>query len=90
MAPKHPMFDHEITTVIRQGVEYICITDIARFKNPDRTGVIIVNECVTVTPLSSLVSGRNSTTLFSKPIEFDGFRKQASLNSFTLPPNAVC
>ena len=43
MAPKLQVSDHEITTAIRQGVEYICITDIARFKNPDRTGVNIGN-----------------------------------------------
>ena len=43
MDPKLQMFDHEITTAIRQGVEYICITDVALFKNPDRTGVIIGN-----------------------------------------------
>ena len=43
MKPKLQALEQTIGTMTQEGVEYICITDIARFKNKDRTGVIIGN-----------------------------------------------
>ncbi len=38
MKPKLQVRETEIATNIRDGIEYISITDIARYINPDRTG----------------------------------------------------
>jgi len=35
MKSKLQVLEQEITTQTKDGFEYICITDIARYKNPD-------------------------------------------------------
>ncbi len=66
--------------------DYISLTDIARYKDPDRTDYIVQN----------WLRNRNTIELLGfweilykpnfKPIEFDGFKKLAGLNSFALTP----
>lgn len=79
--------DVAIRTMNRDGMDYICITDIARQKNPaDPNGVI-----------SNWMRNRNTIeflgiweTLFNpnfNPLEFEGYRRQAGLNAFTLSPS---
>ena len=87
MNPKLQVLDHEITTDIRNGVEFICITDIARFKNPDRTGVIIGNWLRNRNTIEFLGIWERLNNPDFKVIEFDDFKKQAGLNSFTLTPD---
>lgn len=70
----------------REGSEYISLTDIARYKDADHTDDIIKN----------WLRNRNTIELLGfwellhnpgfKPVEFDGFRKLAGLNSFALTP----
>ena len=65
--------------------DYISLTDIARHKSDDPTAVI-----------GNWMRNRNTIeylgiweTLYNpgfKPLEFDGFRKEAGLNAFTLSP----
>ncbi len=43
MTPKLKVIDQSNSTTTKDGIGYICITDIARCKNPNRTGVIIGN-----------------------------------------------
>jgi len=43
MKAKLQVLEQDINTYTRDGVEYICITDIARYKNPDRTDDLIRN-----------------------------------------------
>lgn len=43
MKLKIQVLEQEISTDIKNGIEYICITDIARFKSSDRTDIIIGN-----------------------------------------------
>jgi hypothetical protein len=86
MNPKLQVLDHEIATEARQGIEYICITDIARYKNPDRTDIIIGNWLRNRNTIEFLGLWEQLNNPDFKPIEFDGFRKQAGLNSFTLTP----
>ena len=43
MKPKLQVLEQTIATMTQEGLEYICMTDIARFKHKDRTGVIIGN-----------------------------------------------
>ena len=76
--------DANIRTMTINGVDYICITDIARQKNAiDPNGVI-----------GNWMRNRNTIeflglweTLYNpnfNPLEFEGFRNQAGLNAFTL------
>ena len=78
--------DQTIKTINKNGIDYICITDIAKTKNNiDPNGVI-----------GNWMRNRNTIeflgiweTLYNpcfNPIEFEGFRKEAGLNAFTLSP----
>ncbi len=86
MKPKLQVLETEIATDTRNGIEYICITDIARFKNPDRTGVIIGNWIRNRNTIEFLGIWEQLNNPDFKVIEFDDFKKQAGLNSFTLTP----
>jgi len=86
MKSKLQVLDQEIATDIKNGMEYICITDIARYKNPERTDIIIGNWLRNRNTIEFLGIWEQLNNSGFKPIEFDGFRKQAGLNSFTLTP----
>jgi len=86
MKAKLQVLENEIATVTRDGMEYICITDIARYKSPERTDIIIGNWLRNRNTIEFLGIWEQLNNPAFKPIEFDGFRKQAGLNSFTLTP----
>ena len=78
--------DVSIRTMTAGGIDYICITDIAKQKNGiDPNGVI-----------SNWMRNRNTVEFLGiwetlhnpifNPLEFEGFRKEAGLNAFTLSP----
>lgn len=68
----------EITVLLHNEADYISLTDIARFKDADNTDIIIQN----------WLRNRNTVELLGfweimynqdfKPLEFEGFRKQAA------------
>lgn len=74
-----------ITIVSINEDDYISLTDIAKYKSDDQIAVI-----------SNWMRNRNTVeylgiweSLYNqdfKPLEFEGFRKQAGLNAFTLSP----
>ena len=79
--------DVAIRTMSKGGIDFVCITDIARQKNwMDPNGVI-----------ANWMRNRNTIeflgiweTLYNpdfNPLEFEGFRQQAGLNAFTLSPS---
>ncbi len=76
----------EIAVFTRNEADYICITDIARYKNPDRTDDLIRNWLRNRNTIEFLGIWEQLNNPAFKPVEFDGFRKQAGLNSFTLTP----
>jgi hypothetical protein len=86
MAAKLEVLDQQIATDTRAGVEYISITDMARFKNPERTDIIIGNWLRNRNTIEFLGIWEQLNNPDFKPIEFDGFKAQAGLNSFTLTP----
>jgi len=86
MKPKLQVLDHTITTTTTEGVEYICITDIAKYKNSDRTDDLIRNWLRNRNTIEFLGIWEQLNNPDFKPVEFDGFKKQAGLNSFTLTP----
>ncbi|WP_372627876.1 KilA-N domain-containing protein [Arsukibacterium sp.] len=86
MAAKLEVLEQQIATDTREGIEYISITDMARFKNPDRTDIIIGNWLRNRNTIEFLGIWEQLNNPNFKPIEFDGFKAQAGLNSFTLTP----
>jgi hypothetical protein len=86
LAAKLEVLEQQIATDTRGGIEYICITDIARFKNQSHTDDLIRNWLRNRNTIEFLGIWEQLNNPDFKPVEFDGFKKQAGLNSFTLTP----
>jgi hypothetical protein len=80
------VLDNEISIYTLNNEDYICITDIARYKNPDNTDDLIRNWIRNRNTIEFLGIWEHLNNPDFKPVEFDGFRKLAGLNSFTLTP----
>ena len=76
----------EVTVQSRNEVDYISLTDIARYKDTERTDDLIRNWLRNRNTIEFLGIWEQLNNPGFKPVEFDGFRKQAGLNSFTLTP----
>ena len=85
MKAKLQVLDQQIGTTTKDGIEYINITDIARFKNADRTGVIIGNWLRNRNTIEFLGIWEQLNNPDFKVIEFDDFKKVHR----TLPGNAA-
>ena len=72
------------TEVLVGQDEYISLTDIAKYKNPQDANEIIRNWLRNRNTIEFLGIWERIHNDNFKPIEFDGFRKEAGLNSFTL------
>jgi hypothetical protein len=66
--------------------DFICLTDIAKSKNPDHPDDLIRNWLRNRNTLELLGIWEQLYNPDFNPVEFDGIRKQAGLNSFTLTP----
>ncbi|GAB3379699.1 KilA-N domain-containing protein [Spongiibacter taiwanensis] len=86
MKAKLQVLEQEIATTTKDGVEYINITDIARYKNSERTDDLIRNWLRNRNTIEFLGIWEQLNNPNFKPVEFDGFKKEAGLNSFTLTP----
>ncbi|MFH1876635.1 MAG: KilA-N domain-containing protein [Candidatus Omnitrophota bacterium] len=85
--PKIEVRGTEVTVLsVTQKEDYICLTDIARHKNSDRTDDLIRNWLRNRNTVEFLGVWEEIYNPNFKPVEFDGFKKQAGLNSFTLTP----
>lgn len=81
-------------TVLDQGVslyshndkDYISLTDIARYKDSTRTDYIIQNWLRNRNTIEFLGIWEQLNNPEFNPIEFDGFKNKAGLNSFILTP----
>jgi hypothetical protein len=80
------VMDREIAVQTLGEEDYICITDIAKVKHTDRTDDLIRNWLRNRNTIEFLGIWEQLNNPRFKPVEFDGFRKQAGLNSFTLTP----
>lgn len=76
----------EISFTQTNKEDFISITDIARFKDSDRTDYVIQNWMRNRNTVEFLGIWEKLNNPDFKPIEFDGFRNQAGLNSFVLTP----
>ena len=66
--------------------DFISLTDIARHRNRDRTDDLVRNWIRNRNTIEFLGIWEQIHNPDFNPVEFDGFRKQAGLNSFTLTP----
>lgn len=66
--------------------DYVCLTDIARYKETIRTDDLIRNWLRNRNTIEFLGIWEQINNPDFNPVEFDGFRNQAGLNSFTLTP----
>lgn len=80
------VLDKEIIVFTKSDSDFISLTDIARYKDMERTDYIIQNWMRNRTTVEFLGVWEQLYNPDFNPIEFDGFRKQAGLNSFVLTP----
>ena len=73
-----------IAVVSQKGDDYICVTDIARYKDNERTDYIIQNWLRNRNTIEFLGIWEQLNNPDFNPIEFDGIRRQAGLNTFIL------
>ena len=66
--------------------EYICLTDLAKKKNNKDPNQVIANWMRTRTTIDYLTTWEELNNPKFNPLEIEGFRKDCSLNSFTLSP----
>lgn len=76
----------EVQLFSKESIEYISLTDIAKTRDTERTDYIIQNwlrnrNTIEFIGLWEMLHNRDF-----KSIEFDGFRNQSGLNSFSLTP----
>ncbi|THJ22737.1 MAG: KilA-N domain-containing protein [Nitrospira sp. CG24E] len=73
-----------ITVLVHREQDYISLTDIARHKDSERTDYLISNWLRNRNSIEFLGIWEALNNPGFNPIEFDGFRKSAGLNSFIL------
>ncbi len=76
----------EVRTRISSTQDYICLTDIVRYKNPKESADVIRNWLRNRMTIEFLGLWEVINNSEFKPVEFDRFKKNADLNSFTLTP----
>jgi hypothetical protein len=82
--PKIKVLSSEITIRSRGEEDFISLTDMARYKDPQRTDYIIQNWLRNRNTIEFLGIWEQLNNPVFNPIEFDGIKKQAGLNSFIL------
>ena len=88
MAKKNEIIvkDVSIKTMTINGVDYICITDIAKQKNGIDPNGVVANWMRNRNTIEYLGLWETLHNTNFNPLEFEGFRKEAGLNAFTLSP----
>ena len=76
----------KVYTFQQNEIDYISLTDIARYKDKERTDYIIQNWMRNRDTIEFLGIWEQINNANFKPIEFDGLRKEAGSNSFSLTP----
>ena len=73
-----------IGIVSEKETDYICLTDIARYRDAERTDYLIQNWLRNRNTIEFLGIWERLNNPGFNPIEFDGIKKQSGLNSFIL------
>jgi hypothetical protein len=75
-----------ITVLSHQRQDFLCLTDIAKLKNPDHSDDVIRNWLRSRSTVEFLGVWERLNNPSFNPVEFDGIRIQTGLNSFVLTP----
>ena len=75
-----------VTVLSQNQQDIICLTDIAKYKNPDHPDDVIRNWLRNRNTVEFLGVWERLNNPSFNPVEFDGIRMQTGLNSFTLTP----
>ena len=78
-----------ITVLSQKDEDYISLTDIAKHKEPNRSDHVIQNWMRNRNTIEFLGVWERLNNADFKPLEFEGFRNKAGLNSFVLTPRYV-
>jgi len=81
------VLDQEVSLYALRGEDYISLTDIARYKNRKHSDDLIRNWLRNRNTLEFLGIWEQLNNPNFNSVEFDGIKRQAGLNSFTLTPN---
>ena len=82
---KIAVLNTDITIIAVNGDDYISLTDLARHKS-DEPNAVIANWLRNRNTIEYLGIWEQLYNPNFKPLEFEGFRRQAGLNAFTLSP----
>lgn len=75
-----------LITDTKSNQDYISLTDIAKYRNPDDASGVIANWLRNRNTIEYLGLWEKMNNPNFNPLEFEGFKKDAGLNSFTLSP----
>ena len=75
-----------VTILSQASDDYISLTDIAKHKEPDRSDQVIQNWMRNRNTIEFLGVWERLNNASFKPLEFEGFKTRAGLNSFVLTP----
>ncbi len=78
--------DTEVSIKQHEKVDFISLTDIAKAKNPDEPKDVVKNWLRSKTTIQFLGLWEQINNPNFKGVEFDGFKNEAGLNSFTMSP----
>lgn len=87
---KIKVLERDVTITSIKDEDYISLTDIARYKDSGRTDYIIQNWLRNRNTVEFLGIWERLNNPGFNPIEFDGIRNQAGLNSFVLTAKRWC
>ncbi len=83
---KITVLNREVGVRTQNDVDYICLTDIARYRNPEASDDLIRSWLRNRNTIEFLGIWERLNNAGFNPVEFDGIRMQAGLNSFGLTP----
>ena len=86
MPKKIEVLSREVRLAGVNEQDYLCLTDIARYKDAAASDDLIRNWLRNRNTIEFLGIWEQINNPGFKPVEFDGFKKLAGLNSFTLTP----
>ena len=89
MSKKIEVLSREVRVAGVNDQDYICLTDIARYKNEDASDDLIRNWLRNRNTVEFLGIWEQINNPNFNPVEFDGIRKQAGLNTFTLSRHLI-
>ncbi len=87
MKPELIIKDTKVSFFSREDDDFISLTDIARYKNPDEPKDIVKNWMRSKTTIEFLGLWEKINNIKFKGVEFDSLRNEAGSNAFVLSPS---